>query len=229
MSVADLEKIAVDLTPATGAGRVMVTADEAGRFSRFAICMQALETPPGTRTTWLIGNDIAGNRNQGCASLEDGDDWVWFIDDDHTFPPDILHRLLAHNVDIVAPLVLRRVSPFLPVACGMNGEHLDLSRYDRGELAEVEHTGSSGMLIRRRALERVAEPWFELGNGISEDVNFCRKARAEGLSVFVDLSLWMTHLTVAAVRAFWHEDLGRWMTGFDFADGTKLSIELGRA
>lgn len=93
---------------------------------------------------------------------------------------------------------------------------------------EVEHTGSSGMLIRRRVLDALEPPWFELGNGISEDVAFCRKARAAGFSVHVDLGGWLTHLTVAAIRAFWHEEERRWMTGFDIADGTKLSIELGR-
>lgn len=230
MSVSDLEKIAVDLAPPVNTitpGTVAVTADESGRFTRFAVCMQALTVPPGSRTRWLVGNDIAGNRNAVCAGLEEGEEWVWFVDDDHTFPPDILYRLLDRNVDIVAPICLRRQKPFLPVACGLDGEHLNLAEYGQDDLVEVEHTGSSGMLVRRRVIEALPEPWFELGNGISEDVNFCRAAVAAGFKIHVDLSVWLSHLTIAAVRAFWHEHEGRWLTGFDVADGAQLSVELG--
>lgn len=206
-------------------GVVAVTADESGRFTRFAISMQALQIPAGSRTRWLVGNDVAGNRNKVCAELGDEDQWLWFVDDDHTFPPDILTKLMARDVDVVAPICLRRVSPFLPVACVDDG-FLDLSLYGKDELVEVQHTGSSGMLIRRHVIEALPEPWFELGNGISEDVNFCRAAVKAGFKIHVDLSCWLSHLTIAAVRAHWYED--RWLTGFDIADGAQLSIELGR-
>lgn len=204
------------------AGTVAVTADEAGRFTRFAISMQGLQMPGGSKTTWTVGNDIAGNRNRAVEGM-DGD-WIWFIDDDHSFPPSILLRLLARDVDIVAPICLRRVQPFLPVAC-VDDLCLDVTRYGKDELVEVQHTGSSGMLIRRAVLEEIEAPWFELGNGVSEDVDFCRKARAAGFSIHVDMAVRLGHITTAIVLPAWSPDEERWLTGFEVADGAALAVD----
>ena len=34
------------------------------------------------------------------------------IGDDHAFLPDMIERLVLHDVDVVAPLCLQRASPF---------------------------------------------------------------------------------------------------------------------
>jgi len=39
---------------------------------------------------------------------------VFFMDDDHTFAPDLLLNLLARNVPVIQPLVLSRYGPFAP-------------------------------------------------------------------------------------------------------------------
>jgi hypothetical protein len=200
-------------------GTVAISADEAGRYTQFAICMQGLEAPAGSRTSWRIGNDFAGNRNAACAQLEG--DWIWFIDDDHAFAPDILTRLLARKVDIVTPICLRRSQPFLPVPY-VDGDYMDLGQYGENELVEVEYAGTSGMLIRKRVLETIEPPWFELGNGVSEDVNFSRKARQAGFSIYVDMGVRLGHITTAVVWPVWS---GRWLTGFTVADGAQLAIE----
>lgn len=223
MRLDELQKQAVLVNdPATSPGTVAVTADEAGRYTRFAISMQMLQMPAGTQTLWQIGNDIAGNRNGACEAFEG--DWVWFIDDDHAFYPDILMRLLARNVDIVTPLCLRRTQPFLPVPC-VEEDFMDITRYNGDELVEVQHAGSSGMLIRRRVLEQVGKPWFELGNGVSEDVNFCRKAVEAGFKIHVDVGAKLGHITTAVVWPVWEEAEQRWYTGFTIADGAKLAID----
>lgn len=204
------------------AGTVAVTADEAGRYTRFAISMQGLQVPAGSKTLWQVGNDIAGNRNGACADLHG--DWIWFVDDDHAFKPDVLLRLLALDLDIVTPLCLRRMQPFLPIPC-VDGDFMDLSRYTGDEVVEVEHAGSSGMLIRRHVIEALEPPWFQLGNGVSEDVAFCQKARAAGFKVHVDLGVRLGHITTAVVWPVWDEERG-WLNGFTIADGAQLATEL---
>lgn len=214
------------LKPPTGRGVVAVTADEAGRYTRFAISMQGLQIPDGSRTLWLVGNDIPGNRNVACQSLIDGDgDWVWFIDDDHAFKPDLLARLLARNVDIVTPLCLRRVQPFLPIPCVDEG-FIELNLYGPNELVEVQHAGSSGMLIKRHVLERIEPPWFHLSDGVSEDVNFCIKAKQAGLDIHVDLGSRLGHITTAVIWPAWDADNDRWLNGFTVADGAQLATPL---
>lgn len=225
MTVNEFEKGAVLLKQpqAVSPGTVAVTASETGRYTRFSICMQGLLAPPGSHTKWQLGADIAAARNRACESI-DGD-WVWFIDDDHAFPSDTLLKLLRRNVDIITPLCLRRVQPFLPIPC-VDDDYMDLTRYRGDELVEVQHAGSSGMLIRKRVLDAIEPPWFEFKHGISEDTVFCQKARAAGFDIHVDMAVRLGHITTAVVMPVWHEE--RWLTGFDVGDGAQLTIEPGQ-
>ncbi len=226
MRLDQLERSAVLLKQqqTAGPGTVVVLSGETGRYTQFAICAQSLShhLPPGSTVKWLLGSDIAEARNQACEQIHG--DWVWFIDDDHAFEPDILLRLLTRDVDIVTPLCLRRTQPFLAIPCVDDG-FMDLTRYGPDDLVEVDHAGSSGMLIRKCVIGAVEAPWFELGNGISEDVNFCRKARQAGYTIHVDLAVRLGHITTAVVWPVWSEEEQRWLTGFTVADGAQLAIE----
>ncbi len=230
MRLDDLEKQAKLLKqPQNQPGTVVALAGETGRYTQFAICMQSLafRVPHGSSIRWVMGNDIAESRNQACAEI-DGD-WIWFIDDDHAFQEDILVKLLSHGVDIVTPLCLRRNQPFLPVPC-VDDDFMDLNLYGESELVEVQHAGSSGMLIRRRVLDALEPPWFELahepdGRPVSEDVNFCRRAVEAGFKIHVDTGVRLGHITTAVVWPTWSEEEGRWLTGFTVADGAQLAIE----
>ena len=48
-------------------------------------------------------------------AVENGFDYIYFIDDDMLFPFDLFERLYKHNVDIVAPLMFMRKGPHYPV------------------------------------------------------------------------------------------------------------------
>lgn len=225
----DARAVLLDKPEPMTAGTVVALAGEAGRYTRFAICMQALSfrLPPGTAVRWTLGSDIAESRNQACEEIEG--DWIWFIDDDHAFRDDVLLSLLARNVDIVTPICLRRAQPFLPVPAE-HGDFLNLANHGPDDLVEVNHGGSSGMLIRKRVLDAIEPPWFELGrdeNGarVSEDVNFCRRAQAAGFKVHVDLAVRLGHMTTAIIWPVWNEDEQRWLTGFTVADGAQLATE----
>ena len=233
MRLDELERQARVLNqPGNQPGTVVALASETGRYTQFYLNFQALgfTLPQGSNIKWLMGSDIAESRNQACEEFTG--DWIWFIDDDHSFEPDILARLLARNVDIVTPLCLRRVQPFLAIPC-VDDDFMDLSLYGPDDLVEVDHAGASGMLIRRRVLESMGPPWFELGHRqedglrISEDVNFCRRARKAGFTVHVDLGARLGHITTAVVWPTFDELEGRWLTGFTIADGANLAIEAG--
>lgn len=217
---------------AVTAGTVVALSGEAARYTRFFVCMQSLgyQLPAGSSVRFVLGSDIAESRNQACEEMEG--DWVWFIDDDHAFRDDVLVNLLKRNEDIVTPICLRRAGSFLPIPA-VDGDFMDLSKYGSDDLVEVEHAGSSGMLIRREVIEALEPPWFELGRlddgrRISEDVNFCRRAREAGFKIHVDLGVRLGHITTAVVWPVWNEELGRWLTGFTVADGSQLAIELGQ-
>lgn len=208
-------------------GTVAILAGATGRYTYFWICaLQAgFQLPIGTGIRVFQGTDIAESRNQAAAELLEGDSqWLWFIDDDHAFRPDIVKTLLARNVDLVTPLCLRRQSPFLPVATSLDGDFLRLADLGHEDLVSVMFAGTSGMLIRRRVLERIEEPWFELRNGMSEDVTFCKKAVEAGFEIHVDLAVPLGHTTTATVWPKWDDARGEWMTGFTIADGAEIMM-----
>lgn len=188
-------------------GTIGILTSEQGRFTRFWSAFNGLRLPGQTEVAIKIGVDIARLRNQVLAEARG--DWVWFIDDDHTFGPDLLNNLLARNVDVVQPLVLKRYAPFGPVMMGPKREEDEahwqyaLTTRETGGLKKVHIVGAAGMLIRRPVWEAIPQPWFEAGllekDALSEDMSFCRKVNAAGFQVWCDLDNHMGHLNVGEV------------------------------
>lgn len=193
------------------AGLIGICTGPVGRYRDFDWCVDKIIAPLGSVKQIQIGLEIPFNYNElARATLAARLDWLWLLDDDHVFPPDLLLNLLGRNVDIVTPLYLRRRPPFLPVL------HGDATRkfvrynfnYLRGQTGLVDLTAdgaapTGGMLIRRRVLEKMADPWFEYGQINTElgswDIYFCEKARQAGFSLYVDADNTMGHLIHVAV------------------------------
>lgn len=88
---------------------------------------------------------------------------VLFIDDDIVPEPDYLHRMLAHNKDIVAGLCTRRQDPPIPNARLYNQESKrfeELWEWPDG-LVEVGAVGTGLMLISRHALQQGMEIYLQ--------------------------------------------------------------------
>lgn len=208
-------------------GTIGILTSEQGRFSRFWASLMGLASPGPTHVITKFSLNIAEARNQVLREAKG--EWVWFLDDDQLFRPDLLINLLAHNVDIVQPVVLMRYYPFPPVHMGAETEdgkkhwRFALMQDDPRGLKEVEVVGCSGMLIRRRVWEAMDFPWFTMGQinpeGISEDLVFCRAARAKGFRVYCDLANPMGHMNVGTVWPKRLED-GSWVTQLDFGEAS---------
>jgi Fringe-like len=202
-------------------GIVGILANDSARFSLFTACVSRLELPPGWRKEFLIGGDWCGARNSLVKMvLESDTQWLWFMDDDHAFSPDILLRLLQHDLPLVVPVCLTRSAPFAPVTYteriegSENASYLPvyLPEQEESGLVELVAGGSAGMLIHREVLEALDEPWFEYGFA-SEDLMFCDKAMEAGFSLHCDLGARLGHLTTAAVWPTVYD--GEWCVGLD--------------
>jgi len=210
-------------------GLVGIIANDFARVSIFTACAFKLEVPDGWKKEMLIGGDWCGARNDLCEqTLRDGHSHLWFMDDDHAFPPQMVHKLLVHDKPIVSPICLTRVHPFKPVQYTERNEDNDLqylpiplSKANTDGLVEIQAGGCAGMLIRRDVLEAIEPPWFEYADR-SEDIIFCEKAKAAGFDLYADLSLRLGHVTTAVV---WPAvDGDRWVTGLNIGD-LQLTVE----
>lgn len=202
-------------------GIVGILANDSARFSLFTACIDRLDLPDGWRKEFLIGGDWCGARNTLVEmTLQSGSEWLWYMDDDHAFSPDLLTKLLRHDLPLVVPVCLTRSAPFAPVTFTEKIEDPESPRYlpvylpDQQEdgLVELVAGGSAGMLIHRTVLEAVEPPWFEYGFA-SEDLIFCEKAVAAGFTLHCDLSARLAHLTTAAIWPTVHD--GEWCVGLD--------------
>lgn len=159
------------------------------------------------------GANITNARNEIVEMFLDQHDadWLWFVDTDMTFDPDILDRLVrsAHpeKRPVVGALCFSlqdgwRAAPTIYML--RDDERLGrVFDYPRDELVQVGATGTGCMLIHRSVLtamrERWPSPyrWFQEqavgGVPVGEDMTFCIRAGSMGFPVFVDTSIKCGH------------------------------------
>jgi glycosyltransferase involved in cell wall biosynthesis len=152
--------------------------------------VHTVKESPGTEIELFFGSTslLAKLRNYlAKQALDWGADWILWLDADHTFPPNTLLRLLAHNQHVVAVNYVRRDAERKPVAV-RNGQLLHTSP-ESPELDPIDHCGLGICLVRADAVRALAETLFSIEGEQGEDVYFFRKLKAQGALMFVDSAL----------------------------------------
>lgn len=213
-------------------GSVCLIADQSSRYTVFHQCLTALyaSLPPGTVVDWEIGADRGRSRNTLVRrALERKSDWVFFLDDDHSFPANILDVLLSRNVSVVASLYLQRSDPFLPIAFAEKDEEgqywpLDLNACPEHGLVTVVGAGTGGMLIKTEVFNQVADPWFIHTTQQSEDLYFCDRLAEAGIQLYVDLDARLGHIGPVAIYPDFEE--GQWAAGLAVSVSMKVLLPI---
>lgn len=139
-------------------------------------------------------------------ALANGADYVWWLDDDMTPPPDTLERLFAAMESTGAALAgafcFRRGPPYSP--CAFTGEVNPVTgkpycvRPDPPRIAEASATGFACLLMD---VKKAGDVWDHTGGapfiykkGMGEDAYYCANARAVGQKIVVDTGLVPGHI-----------------------------------
>jgi hypothetical protein len=123
-------------------------------------------------------------------------DYLFMVDCDHIFPPDILHRLLAHDKPIVAVNCVTKQLPNQPTARrmeegNMNGKPI-YSDPDCHGIQKVWRVGTGLMLIRRSVILQIPHNAWEMSYDedrdtyVGEDWNFCAACERLGIPIYID-------------------------------------------
>ena len=148
----------------------------------------------------------AVRNNLVLQAMRDECTHLFMCDTDQAYPADALTKMPSHDVPIVGAVVHRRYPPFEPII--NRGElgryiHVPDEEIESGDLIEVDSTGAGCLLFNMEVFYLVEQPWFENSTFenkvIGEDINFCAKARDAGISIYVDTSVLVDHLTVARI------------------------------
>lgn len=171
-------------------------------------------------------------------ALADGFSHVLFLDADMVWPSDVLTRMLRHHdAGIVGGLYVLKGPPYSPVHMGAIAEETDgVVQYFRPidygqELVDVNALGMGCTLIPIEAVRRIGpRPWFEYQDDpegwprVSEDVPFCRKAKAAGVPVLFDPTVKCGHVSVHVLDERHHK---RYQAGVKAAAGAPVMIDIG--
>lgn len=221
-------------------GSILVASSDLQRYPGFTISLLHLQRPAGTDVIWNAGLNPAANFNGCIRRMPAQSEWAWIMGDDHILPPDCLMKLLDRGVDVVVPLCVRRQPPFIPVLFKEQQPDSPLGQFPPFKWGEIPSTGlheafvvgSAGMLIRRRVLEALADPWFEIGQMATdrgdEDTHFCLKVREAGFKIHFDADVMIGHMTPICL---WpqRQANGEWSVALDlgkYMDGSSIKAAL---
>ena len=165
-----------------------------------------LVIPDGYDATfqYFFGYNIDQVRNLIADWVVNGFDYLFSVDSDISFAPDTLSKLLAHDRDVVSGLYIQRkpgqhileIYEHTPTGGVINMPYGKLK--DR-ELVEIAGCGFGCVLVKAEVMRTIGYPQFKYhsainhANTVSEDVDFCKKARDKGFKLWADPSVLCRH------------------------------------
>lgn len=190
-------------------GVIGISSGESARYATFYDELTQVDRPENVVVLQAAGLYIQKNRDQlAKQALALGAEWIWYVDDDHFFPPDTLTKLLAHNVDIVSAVAVRRVAPFLPVVYYEEDADGEVQKHsfagDDIGLKPVLAAGAGCILVKTHVHTAMGAPYWRFGTTKSgeldgEDIEFCKRARANGFTIWYDFNAPIGHKTTVIV------------------------------
>lgn len=151
----------------------------------------------------IRGSILANKRVDAVKQMMDTKcSHLLFVDTDQTFPKTTLHRLLSHDVDVVAANIAVKRLPSLPTARGWPAEGktwreapLVYTDEESTGLEKVARIGCGIILIKRKVFEATGlnifnQPWIEeVQKYEGEDWDMCEKIHAAGFDIWIDHDL----------------------------------------
>lgn len=150
------------------------------------------------------GYTIAENRNYiAVQACNNNSDYLLMIDDDMTFPPETLDKLLENQKDIIGVAYHPRsetgeIIKYLDETHVVKLEQETDPKYK--DTFECMATGTGIILIKCDVFKKMPRPWFMFEYyptgqcKLGEDWFFCREAKKAGYQIYTDPKIKVGHL-----------------------------------
>lgn len=166
-------------------------------------CLLSLKRVGECAFLLLTGSLIYASREAIAEkAVNEGFDYVLWIDSDMTFPPTLLLDLIAHDKDIVTGVCAMRRHPYTPCV------YIEKEKYEAitdwpDRLFEVDACGFGAILTKVEVLEKMFEKYqtcFQPLPGFGEDMSFCRRAKELGFKIYADPNIDIGHIGKTIVK-----------------------------
>ena len=156
----------------------------------------------------VLNKPIAEARNEIVQfALDQGANYIFWLDDDVVAPPDAFLKMFMAQKDIVNGVYWSKSNPPMPLMFRnhLEGPYLD---WHVGDFIEVDAAGNGLTLVKtdvyRKISETVGGPWYSTdytsfknaknsAANNTEDLYFYWKARQAGFKIWVDTSIQAYH------------------------------------
>jgi GT2 family glycosyltransferase/glycosyltransferase involved in cell wall biosynthesis len=166
-----------------------------------------LEVPDGYEVDFqtFYGYNIDQVRNLIAHWTVQGYDYLFSVDSDIAFERDTLKKLLSHNKDIVSGLYIQRKPDQHVLEIYEDNGNGGVSNMPHDKLkgrglVQIMGCGFGCVLVKKEVFQSVGYPQFEYhsaidhANTISEDNDFCGKARNKGFTIWADSTIECRHI-----------------------------------
>lgn len=149
---------------------------------------------------YFYGYAVDQVRNLIADWTINGYDYLFAVDHDITFAPDTLVKLLAHDKPIVSGIYRQRLEPPVLEIYNTNYQNVSMDFVNQQGLIEIGACGFGCVLVKKEVFAAVGYPQFiyhqaiSHANTFSEDLDFCKKARLKGYSVWCDTTILCGHI-----------------------------------
>lgn len=138
-------------------------------------------------------------------ATDQGYDILIQLDDDATFPPELIRCLLAHQKEVVCALAYQRKPPHLTCAFEIGPDGLlgnPLEDIEHTGLRRVDVSGFHCSLLRTSVIKKlraagIKQYYGGFENKVGEDFAFCLNLKKIGVPVHVDTELISGHIGAA--------------------------------
>jgi len=152
----------------------------------------------------VLNKPIADARNEIVQfALDQGANYIYWLDDDVLAPPDAFLKLFNHQKDIINGVYWSKSNPPMPL---LFRGHLKGPYYDWhvGDLIEIDAAGSGLTLVKTDVYRNIPEPWYSVDYSSfpgqtqsapnnTEDLYFYWKAKKAGYKVWADTTVQAFH------------------------------------
>lgn len=154
----------------------------------------------------VLNRPIAEARNEIVEyALQQGANYIYWLDDDVLAPPDAFLKMFMHQKDIVNGVYWSKSNPPMPLLFRghLQGPYLD---WHVGDLIEIDAAGNGLTLVKTDVYRNIPEPWYSTEyvsfpgvkqtlspSNNTEDLYFYWKARNAGYKIWADTSIQAFH------------------------------------